>query len=171
MHTHITIARTQSLFTLDLVKCQLRIHHTDHDDLLKYLTTVATDWVEETLGKSLLKETRQVIHNNNCFCLPYGPVTKVLNVKYGNKVLDENQYSVSAKGDSLEVSVPFRWKSPEVVVTYEAGYGENPDDVPAVLRHAVLGTIEYLYENKGDIRALNHQTAPWLQAHRSYRIV
>jgi uncharacterized phiE125 gp8 family phage protein len=171
MHTHITIARTASLFSLQLIKCHLRIHHSDHDELLTYLTTVATDWVEETLGKSLLKETRQVTHNNNCFCLPYGPVTKVLNVKYSNKVLDPDQYSVVSKGDTLEVSVPFRWKSPEIVITYESGYGENPEDVPSVVRHAVLGTIEYLYENKGDIRALNHQTAPWLNALRSYRIV
>ncbi len=36
-------------------------------------------------------------------------------------------------------------------VTYEAGFGTDPEDVPSSLRHAVQGTIEYLYRHKGDL--------------------
>lgn len=163
--------RTQELFPLDFIKSHLRISHDGQDDLLRYLLGVATDWVENELGKSLLKETRQVTHNNNRFCLPYGPIIKILAVQYHKKTLSQGEYGENPMGDTLEISVPFRWKCPQVVVQYEAGYGENARDVPSALRHAVLGTLEYLYENKGETETLEHHTAPWLRAHRSYRLI
>jgi hypothetical protein len=112
-----------------------------------------------------------VAHDNNSFCLPFGPVQKVLTVSYNKKDLQQNDFTAEPKGDSLKITVPFRWKTSIVEVTYEAGFGQEADDVPSSLRHAVLGTIEYLYRHKGDLNALKDQTTPWLRAYRSYRIV
>lgn len=170
MQTQIVKPRTSKLLQLDLVKSHMRLSDDFHDNLLNYLIEVATDWVEEELGKTLLTQVRKVIHNNNSFCLPYGPVKEVIEVKYHKKILSEGEYEVEPKGDSLQITVPFRWKSPDVEITYRSGFGDHADDVPKALQHAVLGTIEYLYENKGDLKALEHQTAPWLRAYRCYRV-
>lgn len=171
METKIIIARTKQLFSLDMLKCHLRITSNESDEYLNYLMTVATDWVEDELGKTLLKQTRMVIHDNNSFCLPYGPVIKVVEVKYHKKLLKEDEYSISCDDwQKVKITVPFRWKCPNVEVMYEAGFGDNPEDIPAALRHAVLGTIEYLYAKKGELTALDGLTAPWLRAHRSYEI-
>lgn len=171
MHTEVITKRTGQLFELAFLKSHLNISTKDHDVLLTYLMTVATDWVENQLGKTFLTQILKVTHNNNCFALPFGPVQEVIKVIYNKQELGPNNYVVDPEGDSLKITVPFRWKTTMVEVTYKAGYGVEADRVPSALRHAVLGTIEYLYNNKGDLRTLNDQTAPWLRAYRCYRIV
>ncbi len=171
MRTFITVPRKKLLFSLEMIKCHLRVTHNEHDMLLLYLMSVATDWVENELGKTLINQTRGIIHDNNSFCLPFGPVIKILEVKYHKKNLEAGQYTTEPKADTLRITVPFRWKSPNVEVIYEAGFGAEPENVPPSLQHAVLGTIEYLFEHKGDTHALQNMTAPWLHAHRSYRIL
>lgn len=168
------VPRQTSLFTLSFIKSHLRITFSDHDELLLFYLTAATDWVEEQLGKTLLKTTRQVSHHNNKFVLPYGPILKITAVSYHKKPLTDKEYTVTSYGDSLEIKLPFYWTCPTAVVTYEAGFGETPEDVPSSIRNAILGTLEYLYENRGelgDFRGLEEQKELWLKAHRTYRLV
>lgn len=171
MNTEILVKRTGQLFELPMLKSHLRVTSDEHDTLLTYLMTVATDWVENELGKTLLTQRLRVMHDNNSFCLPFGPVQKVLRVIYNKKEISPNDFSLEPQGDSLKITVPFRWKTSIVDVIYEAGFGNASEDVPSSLRHAVLGTIEYLYRHKGDLNALKDQTTPWLRAYRSYRII
>jgi uncharacterized phiE125 gp8 family phage protein len=170
MDTKILERNNTPVLSLDRVKSYLRITHNDDDSLLHYLMGIAVEWVENELNKSLLRQKRSVVHDNNCFCLPYGPLIDIISVKYHKKILAEGEYKVTPKGDSLVIEVPFHWKSPNIEVVYWAGFGENPDDIPPALRHAVLGTMEYLYDHKGDINALEDATLPWLKAHRTYRV-
>lgn len=171
MQTQTLKESANPLFPLQMLKDILLIN-TDHTDMqLAYYLRVATAWVEDNLNKSLLRKTLLVKHNNTRFCLPYGPVCRIIEVKYHKTVLRPDQYTQAIKGDSLIIEVPFHWgKDRTVEVTYEAGYGDHPDDVPQALRHAVLGTVSYLYDNQGDKALLEQYTAPWLQAHRLYRM-
>jgi uncharacterized phiE125 gp8 family phage protein len=43
--------------------------------------------------------------------------------------------------------------SGDVSVTYTAGYGNEPENVPVSLRHAVLMLTSFLYENRGDVES------------------
>jgi|688.fasta_scaffold1460791_1 uncharacterized phiE125 gp8 family phage protein len=171
MKNSIVKSRKKTIFDLKFIKNYMRVSGDDHDASLTYLMEVATDWVEEELGKTLITQTRNVIHRNNSFRLPYGPILKVLKVVYHKQELKEGDYTLEPLGDSVLLTVPFRWKCPEVDVTYEAGFGESAEEVPSVLRHAVLGTLEYLFEHKGDITSLENQSAPWLKAHRSFHVL
>ena len=39
------------------------------------------------------------------------------------------------------------------IVEYTAGYGENPEDVPFGIRHAILQAAGYMYEHRGECEA------------------
>lgn len=151
------------------------------DDQIKYYMATAINWVEDHLGKTLLTTTRESVSYNNRFVLPYGPVNWsvsdnannkeiIKKVIYGKKELKQDEYSIRVCGDSVEIQVPFSWKERALTVQYVAGYS-NKEAVPASLKNAVLGTIEYLFNNNGNVQALEAATAPWLQGYRTYRIV
>jgi hypothetical protein len=157
----------------------LRVQSRDlSTDQIKYYMDVATQWVQDQLGKTLLTMTRETVVYNNRFVLPYGPVlwnassqnkdiiTKVI---YGKKELEPHEYKVRMVGDSVEIQVPFSWKERALTVQYVAGYGDA-GAVPTPLKHAVMGTIEYLYNNNGNLEVLEAATAPWLQGCRTYRL-
>jgi hypothetical protein len=157
----------------------LRVHSQDiSTDKIKYYMDVAIEWVQDQLGKTLLTMTRETVGYNNRFVLPYGPVLwnasgqskdTIKKVIYGKKELEPSEYKVRIMGDSVEIQVPFSWKEKALTVQYVAGYGDG-QAVPTSLKHAVMGTIEYLYNNNGNVEVLEAATAPWLKGCRTYRI-
>lgn len=66
------------LLPLRDVKNYLRIDHDIEDDLLKHLILLATQWVEEATGKSLLRQKWSYTHQNNVLLLPNPPIVEVL---------------------------------------------------------------------------------------------
>ena len=42
---------------------------------------------------------------------------------------------------------------PAIEVVYKAGYGQDPSDVPAVVRQSIVMAAAYLYEHRGDCAA------------------
>jgi hypothetical protein len=160
---------------LDFAKIRSILHlnaHTIDDESIQYFLNVAIEWVQDRLGKTLLLEVRETTSYNNRFVLPFGPVFSPNNIEkvvYGKKELKKEDYQVRIFGDSLEIQVPFSWKTRALTVTYKAGY-EKVADVPEPLKNAVMSTIEYLYNNGGNLEALEAETAPWLSAYRTYRI-
>ena len=159
---------------LEIAKIRSILHlDTEVDDAsILYYMNVAIEWVQDRLGKTLLPETRESVSYNNRFVLPYGPVESAASIKkvvYGRKELKPEDYRVRIFGDSLEIHVPFSWKTRQLTVEYVAGY-KNVDAVPDPLKNAVMGTIEYLYRNNCNIEVLEAETAPWLSAYRTYRI-
>ena len=157
----------------------LRIQPQDiSTDQIKYYMDVAMEWVQDQLGKTLLTMNRETVCYNNRFVLPYGPVLWtassqnkdiIKKVIYGKKELEPSEYKVRIFGDSVEIQVPFSWKERALTVQYVAGYGDAKS-VPTPLKHAVLGTIEYLYNNNGNVEVLEAATAPWLNGCRTYRL-
>ncbi len=157
----------------------LRVHPQDiSTDRIKYYIDVAIEWVQDQLGKTLLTTNRETVSYNNRFVLPYGPVLWnassqnkdiIKKVIYGKKELEPSEYKVRIVGDSVEIQVPFSWKERALTVQYVSGYGDR-QAVPTPLKHAVMGTIEYLYNNNGNVEVLEAATAPWLQGCRTYRL-
>lgn len=45
------------------------------------------------------------------------------------------------------IIIPMRWM-PSLIITYRAGYGEDPNHIPAVFKAAILQFAAYLFENR-----------------------
>lgn len=170
MEISIIQKRKELLFSEKFMKNYLRLSPQESSQTLFHLLDVATDWVEDQLNKTFLKKTIKVSHRNHRFTLPCGPVMKVSEVYIKEKKVPETGYTLTPTiaGESLIITLPFQWKSPEISVVYDAGYGAKKSDVPSVFQHAVLEILSILYEHRGDISILQDYTAPWLQAHKLY---
>lgn len=46
-----------------------------------------------------------------------------------------------------------------IAIVYKAGYGDQPSDVPAAIRLAILQTIAHLYQHRGDASVMMPETA------------
>lgn len=151
------------------VKTFARIDHNDDDFLLEGLIKTAAAWVEEVTGKTLLKKKWVFTHSNNEITLPHAPVIKILEVKSAGKVLKEKDYTVSHVRQTKRISMPFSWNTAKVSVTYTAGFGDKPSDIPETLRHTVMSTVTYIYENRYPTQQNCYQAVqPWIAYNRSY---
>jgi len=94
--------------------------------------------------------------------LPNAPVQSVTHVKYFNDSDVESTWATSNYYVDIERE-PARIvlrdggtfptdlrKSNGLEVTYLAGYGNNPSDIPETLRLAMLQYVTFLYEHRGD---------------------
>jgi uncharacterized phiE125 gp8 family phage protein len=92
--------------------------------------------------------------------LPRAPLQQVLEVSWGPvddlAVADEDQYTVNALVEPGQVmiqpSLVPMIPATSVRFEYSAGY-EDPDDIPNLMRAAILLLTAHLYENRGDVEA------------------
>lgn len=169
------------IYSVKILKSYLRITGNDHDELLENLQRSAIAFVEKRLGKSLLRRHVEVQHDNE-FILPFGPVTDIiedpsymLKAKRASRPSSTvTQYplnwTLTPYKDSYQLNFDFHWSCPLVRIVYETGY-ENPEDIPACQRHAVLGTINWLYRGGKDLPSLDQHIEPWLKSERAYNIL
>jgi uncharacterized phiE125 gp8 family phage protein len=161
-----TVAPTASVVALDQAKAHLNITH-DADDLLIYqLIENATSVAERYYGRVFLTQTWE------CYldCFPgtgYAitdvrpcPISSFTSLEYmssGSYVaLDSADYVAKIQGEQpgeIEMASYAAWptadSTPQAVkLTYVCGYGDDPQDVPAVYRTAVLLIVGELYENR-----------------------
>ena len=168
--------RNNSLFDAQFLSSYLRLGPEQFEGLknhLSHLVEVATEWSQERLGKTLLRQKLKICHRNNVIMLPYGPVQKsgIQSVKRKGKELAEGEgYSVESYKDTQKVLTPFAWKSHEIEVVYEAGYGETAEDVPLSIRNSILRSVETLYKNGGDIRTLEGEAFVLTSSYKDYQL-
>ncbi|BDB95913.1 head-tail connector protein [Candidatus Hydrogenosomobacter endosymbioticus] len=139
------------LLSIAEIRGIMRISHDKDDWLLDHLMLSATDIVEKELERSMLTKIIHVSHENTRVILPYGPVSEIISVVCNGKELNEDEYKKTSRGDSFVIEVPFRWRKVRMEVKYKAGFGSEPKDVPSSMRHAVLNTLCYLYENRSSV--------------------
>lgn len=150
---------------LEVVKRHLRIDWDDDDLDLIDLTKTAAEWVETTVGRSLLTTIWRMDlacwPKSGCVALPMPPTQSVSHVKYLDttgtlQTLDSSKYFTS--GDSFcPSSIVFTREEPlptikenrphAVQVTYAAGYGTSTN-VPPTARQAMLMLIGHWWENR-----------------------
>lgn len=165
MWTDITrvTAPTSDLITLAEAKAQLRVFHSDDDALISRLMAAATATIEgpNGIGIVLLSQTWRATFNgfsNGCLMLGLGPVREITSVTYTDADGDTQTVSDEALDYDLD-AMPVRirptahWPSTALKqgaakVTFEAGFGDDPEDVPADLIHAILMLIAQWYENR-----------------------
>lgn len=157
-----------ALLSLDEAKAHLRVEHDDDNDYIESLIEVATSMVDGPagwLGRALITQTLEWRGDEFPTCpstdirLLCPPVISVTSVKYdataGEQTVAGSDYRIVGQPSMPAVSLYAggSWPSSSVQgeavrIRYVAGYGEDGEDVPAPIRHAILLLISQFYENR-----------------------
>ena len=163
--------------SLSEAKEQLRVDFDDDDSIIARLisTAVAFTDAKGALGKAMITQKwRQYVgQQTGAVRLLINPVQTVTRIRFfdpdGNEQNDDlNNYNVFAtNGFTIIQPKPgFDWPETEdrpdaIGIEYEAGFGDEAEDVPQTVRHALMMLIGHWYErreNTGDGKA---QTVPF----------
>lgn len=157
-------APLQPAVTLAEAKRHLRVLHDDEDDLIGELSWVATEAVQDMTGRQLIEATwrqdQAGASGRDLVRLERVPVLRLVGVSYKNAAeetvtptpWDWQEIGADEKW-FVQPTVGFAWPDAAPVVdalqiTYVAGYGPDPADVPAPLRHAVLMMLAHFYQRR-----------------------
>lgn len=170
--THIRVPPTSPAVSVDDLKTHLRIDTADEDTYLEGLLLAASDYASGFMARSILTTelTRQYDQEEQrpslrseytgrlALALPYPPVSSVDSVV--TIARDGTETSISADDYTLDtVSQPARILLHTTVtgrqiatlrIEYTAGYGDSPDDVPALIKQGIMMHAAYMYEHRGD---------------------
>jgi uncharacterized phiE125 gp8 family phage protein len=153
--------------TLDEVKDHLRVTNNLEDDLLTSLIATARqklDGPRGLLGRCLItQQWRATLDGfSREILFPFAPVSAVSAITYRDaagieQTLAADTYVVvGLHDDELGSISPVRGRSwplisyspGSVSVTFTAGYGDAPEDVPEPIRTAIKMLVGHLYENR-----------------------
>ena len=165
LRTQIVTAPAVTPISLDEVKSQLRVEHTDDNTLLTRLISVAiamTD-VKGVLGQAMITQTwAQWLGPNptKTVQLLLGPVQSVSAVKYydvdgvlqTDTLANYSVFGVPSK-TTIEPKSGFNWpvtqeRDDAIKIEYVIGYGDASTDVPETIRHALMLMIGHWYDNR-----------------------
>lgn len=154
--------------TLAQAKAQCRVDGSDEDAVFTGLIGAATSWVERKIGRSLI--TQEWRYTRDSFpryllCLPMPPLqadaSEDVTITYydtngTSTTLDDAEYTVDADSEPARIEPETSWPATEeriaaVTVTYTAGYGNSPEDVPMPIRQAILLLVGHWYQNREDV--------------------
>jgi uncharacterized phiE125 gp8 family phage protein len=144
-------------------KAHLRVDHDHEDALIAQLIAAARTFVERTFGLALIAQTWSYFLDawprSAALALPIAPVQAVDAVK----VHDASGAATEIGAEAYAVDVlsrpgriVFTGAMPSVLpralnafeVSLLAGYGDEPGDVPATLRHALVLLVAHWFERR-----------------------
>jgi len=146
--------------TIAEAKRQLRVDTSADDSVIERLIRTARKTVERRANVSLITQTRKVYFDewHEVLQLPYGPVQSVSSIEYVDtdgttETVDSSTYRVDLTSRVPRITEAYGevWPTKRSVtnsawVTYTAGWGDNPDDVPEEARAAVFALVTHWYE-------------------------
>ncbi len=153
MHTEIVRKPLIEPVTLEEVKDYLHIEHDTEDNLLAHFIQSAREYIEEFVGRAFMTQVRRVTFlgqrgRRKRYFLSSAPF---LNLE-GPVLLNGQPYQayhlIKGMGQAmLCLHYPLQ-ENDQLAVTFSCGYGENPQDVPTLYRHAILIKVGELYHNR-----------------------
>jgi uncharacterized phiE125 gp8 family phage protein len=154
----------QEPLTLTEVKLHLRIDSEDEDFLLASLISAAREHCENFTGRQFITATYEQYLNYfpREIVLPKSPLQTITSIKYTDEngilqTLAASYYSViDLNPGRITLAYGQQWPSTRcdyntVIVKYVAGYGSNPNNVPASIREAMKLLIGNWYENRESV--------------------
>lgn len=157
------------------VKRQLRIDAEDTDAELAMLVRAAASVVDGrgALGRPMITQSwAQWVYNPTEVRVEMVPFQSLTSVQYydSNGVLQTDtlsNYEAVGAGDRVWVRPKdgFEWPEQEdrpdaIKITYVAGYGDAPEDIPEDIRHALLLLVSHMFEERVMI-GKGHEM-PWM---------
>lgn len=144
-------------------KAHLRIDSDHEDALIGALITTARMFVERTLGLALITQSWSYFINSwprsYMMALPLAPVQAVNAIRLHGAdgsvtTLDTDFYAVDVLSQPARIVLngamptvaPYALNAFEVLLL--AGHGDEEEDVPATLRHAVLLLVAHWFERR-----------------------
>jgi len=121
------------------------------------------------LNRALVTQTWKVYYDEfpseNYIKIPFPPLQTVTHIKYTDSdgtpttMTLTTDYLVDAKSTPGRLVLPYNESWPSVTlhprypieIQYICGYGDDPEDVPDAIRHAMLLMIADMYENREDL--------------------
>lgn len=162
--------------SLDMVKAFLKIDHDEEDSLLLSLIKTGRKTIEAYASKCLVHQVwcfsfnafyassisdeayldKAYSRGKGGIDLPRSPFVQLIQdpemvTEYGRRPIKDYRIDKSGRRAVLHFLPNFFNRSEDqgvIDVTFKAGYGESPDDVPEPLKHAVLVMVAHLYENR-----------------------
>ena len=148
--------------TLDEAKTHLRVDSAEDNALITGLITTARLFVENWTCRKLITTLIEKIYDVpiDSFALPSPPLQEVTKIEIVNDAGEKTEVSSALYNVDPSVDTPGRvqlktgsvWPDhrefASFIVTFKAGYGDNPSDVPEMLRQAVLQILAHYYENR-----------------------
>lgn len=159
----ITSAPAVEPISLAEAKVHLRVDTGDEDALIEQLIATARMFVERALGLALITQTWSYFIDSwprsFTVALPLAPIQAVSAVKLhdadgGATTLDVESYAVDVLSQPARIVLNGAMPAiaPRALNAFEvsllAGYGDEPDDVPATLRHALLLLVAHWFERR-----------------------
>ncbi|WP_395877431.1 head-tail connector protein [Ehrlichia muris] len=139
--------------TLSEVKSFLRINNNQDDILINNLITMASEYAQWYIEKSLMKQTWEISCSSYIpgkIQLLFNPIIKVNYVKTihtngSEEFIDQKYYHV----DTLLSYISFNKQihGDRIEILYEAGYTDNAL-IPAQIRHGILHHVAISYKNR-----------------------
>lgn len=150
---------TTAPVSLSEVKKSLRlsIANNAHDEVLLSYIHAGTEQVEQDTNRVLIFQTFELAgdsfpSNGGLIGLPQKPIYSISSIHYldsdgDNEVVDPDIYALDEGGRQVYLQPNESWPSAlthhnSVRVTYVAGYGEEPESVPRLLRDLVILSCE-----------------------------
>lgn len=153
-----TVPPAQEPVSLPEARSFLKVDTTEDDSLIASLIVGAVEWVELVTSRALITSTYEwttdAIEASMDF--PRRNVQAVSSVTYLDSatgspiVASEVTYPRRVVGGRLLWSAGYPWSAVPggVVVTFTAGYGDDPQDVPEPLREAIRLLVGHHYETR-----------------------
>lgn len=160
--------------SLDEARSFLRLDQTDEDELLAMLITAARLMIEAASGRMLIEQGWRVVLDRwpegGEMRLPLSPVSAIETARvYGTageaQIVTPEVLRLDAYADPPVVHVVGAVPAPGranagIEVDLVAGYGPAAQDVPALLRQAVLRLAARWFEQRGDVPARDAAALP-----------
>lgn len=160
-----TTAPEQEPVSLEDAKEHLRVEGEDEDALIAMKLAAARSELEETIRRAIITQTWRLKldafpDGAGDILLPRPPLQSVTSITYvdadgATQTLATSVYEAQADEEPARVTLKYGQNWPAVrdqpnavTVTFEAGYGDSPEDVPAPLRAWLLLRMAELYENR-----------------------
>lgn len=165
-------APVNQLVPLVTAKAHLRVTGTADDEYIEGLIDAANDSIEQQINRALINRTYALkfddVPDTAEVELPHPPAASVTSITYvdtegSGQTFSSANYLTSlpsgpqAMHGRIRLAESVDWPSVKdqmeaFTITWVAGYGDDPENVPYAIRQAALLIIGHLYENRQDVQ-------------------
>jgi uncharacterized phiE125 gp8 family phage protein len=140
------------LIDLSILKAHLRIDHEHEDKYLQEILGMATEILEKSIKKSILKKKYKYIFQSNHHIssqeieIPLQHVRNVLSVKKIITKSNKEKVEFSTKNSNGRTFVLTNYSKYPIEIIYSAGLTDKSEKIPSDLQYAVLQIAKNIYD-------------------------